>query len=352
MEYIRIITKLFTLFLITVPFLVPVQAEASKDLFKIGYLEGGDYWLFNKTLNATKSALKRQGWLDRVKFPADAQFSPGWEKGEIAWENKAQTLMQRNDLDLIIGMGTDATGALLEKNNKKTPILGMGVSDALKSGFIESNKDSGIDNFTVRIVPGRYKRMFEIFHQVVGFSKLGLVYPDTESGRKYTNLDSARKVAKKRDFKIIEYILKNENTNECLKGLKRLEEKGVDAFFIPSLLCFDWGKSDVNKLFKYLRNKKIPSFARNGSQDVHAGALMGFSTVDFSKRGRFLADKVIKILEGKQPRKLNMVDDAVPKISLNIKVAKEIGFNPSFDILAATDEIYKEILLPKDRAVK
>jgi ABC-type uncharacterized transport system substrate-binding protein len=344
-----IIKKLLVTGLLSLFFAVPVQAQASGDTFKVGYLEGGDYWLFDRTLEATKNALKEQGWLDRIEFPESAYFSPGWDKGEAVWNEKANELMQRKDLDLVIGMGTDATKALLKNNNHKTPILGMGVSDALKSGFIRNENDSGIDNFTVRIVPGRYKRMFEIFHQVVGFDNLGLIYPDTESGRKYTNLESAREVAREKGFEITEHVLQSEKTGECLKGVKDLEKRGIDAFFVPSLLCFDWDKSDVNRLFESLREKNIATFARNGSQDVRAGALMGFSTIDFSKRGTFLADKMTKILQGEKPRSLVMKDDAIPKISLNIQVAQEIGFDPSFEILAATDEIYEEIVLPKDR---
>ncbi|MFO7751962.1 MAG: ABC transporter substrate binding protein, partial [Desulfobacteraceae bacterium] len=300
----------------------------------------------------TEKALEEKGWLDRVTFPENAFHSPGWEKGSAAWEKKASELMAREDLDLVIGMGTDAAKALLKKNNQKTPILGMGVSDALGSGLIETNEDSGVDNFTVRIVPGRYKRMFEIFHQVVGFEKLGLIYPDTESGGDYTNLESAREVAEAKGFDILEQEIESEEVSAGLAGLEALVERGMDAFFIPSLLCFDWEKADVDKLFTFLREKNIPTFARNGSRDVQAGALMGFSTIDFSKRGAFLADKIIRILEGESPGDLPMKDDAVPIISLNIHVAEQIGFNPPFDILAATDEIYREITLPVGRLVK
>ena len=327
----------------------PVSAE---EPFRVGYIEGGNYWLFNRTFNAVKEALEEKGWKDRISFPEEAFFSPGWEAGASAWNEKAQDLMAMADLDLVIGMGTDGTRALIKENNGTTPILGMGVSNALKSGFIDSNEDSGIDNFTVRIVPGRYERMFEIFHQVIGFENLGLIYPDTESGREYTNLESAKEVAEEKGFEILEYTLEKEDAPSCLKGLQALVDQGMDAFFIPSLLCFDWEKSDVNQLLAFLRENQIPTFARNGSRDVRAGALMGFSTIDFSKRGQFLADKMIRILEGAKPRELAMVDDAVPTISLNIHVAQQIGFDPPFDILAATDEIYREIKMPEDRLVK
>lgn len=343
------------LFMIILAGLILVLATGSVSVgetFRVGYLEGGNYWLFDRTFKAVKEALEEKGWKDRISFPDEAFYSPGWDAGESVWNRKARNLMAAEDLDLVIGMGTDGTRALLKENNGKTPILGMGVSNALKSGFIKSNEDSGIDNFTVRIVPDRYKRMFEIFHQVIGFERLGLIYPDTESGRGYTNLESAREVAEEKGFEILEHTLEKEDARACLKGLKDLVNQGMDAFFIPSLLCFDWEKSDVEKLLAFLREKQIPTFARNGSRDVRAGALMGFSTIDFSTRGQFLADKIIRILEGAEPRTLEMIDDAVPTISLNIHVAQEIGFDPPFDILAATDEIYRDIELPEDRLVK
>lgn len=80
-----------------------------------------------------------------------------------------------------------------------------------------------------------------------------------------------------------------------------------------------------------------------------AGALMGFSTVDYFARGRFLAERVIAILSGEKPRSLTMVDDAPPKITINLFVARKISFDPSFDVLGASDEIYQEIALPEDR---
>lgn len=341
---------------LTVICCLPFSVNAENlEKFRVGYLEGGPYWIFTEEMAAIKKALEKSGWGDRLEFPKDAHFSPGWGEGENPeWILAARKLMARDDLDLIIGAGTDAVGALLKVNNNRTPIVGISVSDPIRSGFVENEEDSGVDNFTVRIVPNRYERMFLIFHEVVGFQKLGLIYSQTESGRRFTNLDEAHQVAKERGFEIIEHnqITENGTVEECLEGLKDLVARGMDAFFIPSLVYFDWTARDVKVLFDYLMDNDIPTFARNGTRDVKAGALMGFSTVDFSKRGEFVADKIIKILEGAKPRSLQMVDNAIPMISINLYVAEQIDFNPSFDILAASDELFQEITLPEDRLVK
>jgi len=346
------ITMLMIFFVIFLP--VSIGAN-DKKIYRIGYLEGGSYWIFSQEFDAIKKSLSDMGWKDKIEFPKDAHFSPGWgDDKKQQWSESAEKLMARNDIDLIIAAGTDAIAALLKANNRRTPIVGISASDPIKSKFVLNEKDSGVDNFTVRIVPNQFKRMFEIFHDVVGFKRLALIYYDTENGKRYTNLDDAHLVAKERGFEVIEYkkVSESGTAADCLKGLQELASQKIDAFFIPSLTCFDWKTSDVKMLSDFMSEKKIPTFARNGTRDVKAGALMGFSTVDFSGRGKFVADKIVRIFQGEKPRSLPMIDNAIPKISINLYVAKKIGFNPPFDILAASDELFQEITLPDDRLVK
>ncbi len=321
--------------------------------YRIAYIEAGEYWTYTETFNAIKNHLEAKGYKDKVVYPAELNFSPGWDQKE-ALQKDAAKLMARDDVDLVIAAGTAATEAILKYNNRKTPILAMAVADAVKSKFVKSQDDSGLDNFTVRIVPGRYKRMFEIFHEVVGFKTLGLIYPDNENGHKYSNVEDAHQVAKEMGFEIIAYdkIGDAESSVDCEAGISYLIDQGIDAFFIPALNCFDWKLNDVAPLLDMLTQKRIPTFSREGTRTVKAGALMGFSTYDFRDRGQFLGERVASILKGESPRKLTMVDNATPKITFNLKVAADIEFDPSVDILAASDEIYQEITLPEERLKK
>ena len=117
-------------------------------------------------------------------------------------------------------------------------------------------------------------------------------------------------------------------------------------------MCFDWTKSDVKDLIYKLIKNKIPTFARDGSIYVKAGALMGFSSIDFSARGNVLADMAIQIFNGKKPREVKMIDRPSPKIAVNLETALKIGFDLPVTILIASDEIYDRIILPSDRKFK
>lgn len=344
----------WSLYTLLVYMFLYIQSNAYAAEYKIGIFEAGTSSIYTETLRATKIALKEMGWGDKIQFPEDAYISPGWEpEARKNWDSSAQKLLARKDLDLFFVLGTDATSIMLKHNTGEKPIVAGGVSDAVRSKFVLNEHDSGVDNFTIRIVPGRYARMFRIFHDEVNFQRLGLLYMDTDNGHKYANVADAELVAKERGFKIIPYKISSEQTPEqCLNALNHLIKEKVDAFFMPSLTCFEWKRFDVQKHLELLTKNRIPTFARQGSEDVRGGALMGFSTVDYSSRGRFLAERIIQALQGEKLRTLKMVDNAPPKIALNLYVAQEIGFDLSFDILGASDEIYQEITYPSDRLVK
>jgi ABC-type uncharacterized transport system substrate-binding protein len=330
---------------------------AGESKYKIGYIEGGSFWMFDEVMTYIKENLEKEGWKDKVSFPNDAHFSPGWANKEEL-EQRAEELMKRRDLAMIIAGGSGATDAILAANNNRTPIISITVADPVKSKFVLSETDSGTDNYTTRINPSGYKPMFSVFHDVVKFKKLGMIYTDLPNGRIIGNVEDAYEIAEQRGFEIAEYVYKVDRTKEdppddiCLEGLQTLYSQGIDAFFIPALSCFDWTKSDVEKLLNFLTEKKIPSFARDGVNYVKSGALLGFSSQQFELQGKFHTNQIIKILEGASPRSLPMLDTTIPAISVNLAVAEKIGFSPSVAILSASDEIFEEITLPRNRFSK
>lgn len=369
-----------------------VLAETTETKKKIGYLEAGLLSTFTETMRATRTALQQRGWVSKLELLKDACFSPGWEpdKKKLVPE-KAKELMSRNDLDLIIGAGTSAVRSLLEYNNHRVAIVGVAVSDPVKSvymldgkesTFVASEQDSGVDNFTIRIVPNQYKKMFEIFYDEVGFKKLGLLYVDEKNKNNVSSVDDAYEVSKSgRHFEILEQRVENPKTDDCYQGIEALIKGGMDAFYVPSLSCFDWDEPNPEKanptlLLKLLRDKKIRTFSKQGSRDVQGGAMMALSTVNYNDRGEFTADSIIEILGNhntkprdlsmsdrgeftadstinilgnynKKPRDLPMMDDAPPKITLNLEAAEEVGFIFSFDVLGASDELYQKITTPE-----
>lgn len=315
---------------------------------RIGYLEAGKFWLFDRTFSAFQTALDAKPGM-RCAYPADARRSPGWEPENMArLPREAEALMRRDDLDLIVGMGTAAVKALLAANNGRTPIIGMGMADPIAAGVVPSATDSGVDNFTCHVIADRWSTMFRVFHDVVGFKKLGILYQNTPEGRVYAALDDARAIASELGFAVAAYgdLSSAETDDECRRGLEALRNDGMDAFFIGPLNCFDQESNDVAALLALINSWKIPTFARDGSDFVRAGALMGFSTWNFGPTGEFLANQALAILRGARPRSVSMLDRMEPTIAINLQTASTIGFYFPLDVLVVADEIFDRTLPP------
>lgn len=335
---------------ITVLLSVLAMSSAIAADFRIGYFEIGHNERYDAMFQAFLKTLKDRGWEKKLEFPPEAHMSVNITDTEAEMNRKAKVLLARTDIDAIIVMGTFGTDAILNGYDGRLPIFAEVVTDAVKEGFVSNENDSGKDNFTVSIAPNRYKNMFRIFHEEVSFKALGIMYSETRERHKESNTDDAEMIAQERDFITVSYNLSEhklgDNTAGCLEGLKELVNKGIDAFFIPSLNCFKMeksGSSNDKKLMTFLLAKKIPTFARRGTDYVKSGAMMGFSE-DFDTQGKTLADKLFNVLvSGEKPRNLSMIDNSPPKLVLNLAVAQRIGFKLSFDILGASDEIYQQV---------
>ena len=91
---------------------------------------------------------------------------------------------------------------------------------------------------------------------------------------------------------------------------------------------------------------RVPTFSQAGSREVRYGFLMSISRPSFKPVGRFLAATVAKVLNGAQPRELNQLFEEAPSIAINLKTAEVIGLYLYADVLAAADEIYRDIESP------
>lgn len=337
-----------------------LYAAEEKKIYQVGYFETGAYTAYTDTFNALKEALKKHQWWERLSFPDEARFSPGREKTTVEWEDAARKILAKKNLDIIFVLGTEANKAIVKVNQEliqqgQSPprIFGMSVTDAVRSGIVISEEDSGMKNYTIHIDPhGIHEQIFKIFYGEVGFQRLGLLY--RKGNGSATLLEDAYNVAGSRGFNILEEKVDQEDMGSCLQGLEHLIKQKMDAFFIPSMDCFDWQKNDVQKIFRFLMDNKIPSFSRRGSSEVRSGALMGLSPRgNLTRLGEILATRLIKILDENIPlQSLPMLVDSPPQMVLNLYVAKKLGFQPSFDILGACEEIYEEIILPEKRLVK
>ncbi len=354
----------------------PVTNKGKK--WRVAYYEGGPYIDYQQIFTETVRGLMKLGWIETaelptqkgeetktlwqwletkaksnyLEFPKDAYYSADWV-------NKTRTetvarLMERltktKDIDLLIAMGTMA-GQDFANDKHRVPTVVLSTSDPIASGIVKSVEDSGFEHLHATIDPKRYERQVRVFHEIINFKKLGIVYENSVNGRSFAAIDLVEKVAKERGFEIIkcfsldESIDDAQDRNESVKKCFNELVGKVDAIYVT--VQGGVNEKTIPELVKIGNEKHIPTFSQSGSSEVKYGFLLSLSQAGFKYVGEFHAQTIAKILHGAKPNQLGQLFEEPPKIAINLKTAEVIGFDPPIVLLGAADEIFHEIVSPK-----
>jgi ABC-type uncharacterized transport system substrate-binding protein len=342
--------------------------------WRIAYYEGGQDNNYYYYLHATVMGLMDLGWIEqkniprqkdnstkllwnwlcsnlkntRINFIDDGFYSARWEqeRRKAVKSSIIDRLNRKKDIDLVIAMGTWA-GKDLSSNEHDTPTMIMSTSNPIGAGIIKSAEDSGYDHIHARVDPERYLRQVRLFHNIVGFNKLGVAYEDSLYGRTYSAIDLIEQVSHENNFEVVRCYTKSDIADLSMAGESVLNcfndmIGSVDAIYVTT----QGGVNEVTipQLAEIANKHRIPTFYQAGSDGVKNGFLLSISRDGgFKPVGRFLAATLAKILNGAKPRDLKQVFEESPNLAINLKTAEVIGLYLYADVLAAADEIYLEI---------
>lgn len=354
---------------------VPSTRDGKK--WRIGYYEGGEYIDYQKIFTETIKGLMKLGWIEQADIPPqkgeqtkelwtwlsakakskylvfvkDAHYTANWDDKtrEKTAAEVIQRLNQKKDIDLMIAMGTWAGQDLAnDKHTVATEVIS--ASDPIAAGIIKSVEDSGYPHIHAQVDPFRYERQVRVFHDIIGFKKMGICYEDTEAGRSYAAIDKVEKVAKERGFEIVRAYTKSDVADVKLaeESVKKAFHELVgkcDAIYVTVQGGVNY--RSIPELVEIANENKMPTFSQSGSEEVKYGFLASLSQAGFKYIGQFHAEILAKMFNGAKPGELPQLFEEPPKIAINIKTAEVIGFNPPVDIMLAADEIFNDIEVPK-----
>lgn len=346
-----------------------------KDPWRVAYYEGGEYFYYQRELEAVAIGLMETGWVEKTDIPelvdeadtkvlwewlsrelsgeylefvGDAYWSAEWHD-DIRGKNREEAIYRLTDIgdiDLVFAMGTWA-GLDLAVDDHRVPTIVISTSDPIKSGIIRSAEDSGRDHVMALCDPQKYIRQLRMFHTLIGFDRLGVVYEDTPDGRVYAALEDIGTVAGERGFEVVGCIAPETNLSEeeaVREAVRCYEELAprIDAFFVTPH-AGNSVKYMPEILFTFYEYD-IPTWALDGSELVKRGVLMSISDVTTDHaRGLWYAEAIGRILNGSRPRDLDQVFESPKTIAINLEAASLIGYDPPAPILLVADEIYETI---------
>ena len=341
--------------------------------WRIGYFEGGPYTNYQQTLAATVRGLMKLGWIataelpappedettsalwqwlaaqqsEYVEFVSDAHYSANWDDADSERMSTALTerLNTERDINLVIAMGTRAAKKLAN-NNHATPTLVMSTSDPISTGIIKSVEDSGFDHVHAGVDPRRFERQLLVFHEAIGFKKLGVAFEDTVNGRSYAAMHVVDRLSLSRGFDVATCHTQSDVSDTRVAEASVIECFNKLATEVDAIYLTQQGgvtKRSIPKLIAIANEHKIPTFSQTGSREVALGVLMSLSRAAYRYVGEFNAATMAKVMNGAKPNQIDQLFEEPPKIAINLRSAEIIGFDPPVVLLGAADEIFNQI---------
>ncbi len=260
-------------------------------------------------------------------------------------ENEIYSVLQQHievlkDVDAILALGT-TPAKMMEKFGFDIPLLMYGVSDAVGSGLIKSAEDSGNENYWAHVDPSVYARQLQYYYNLLGFSNLGTVYGDEAVG----GIPEYRSVAKENGFKLTEYVLDRETTDEdeYYTELKKIysmmiEKDKTDAYIINTNVFTS--EQTAKEFMQMFFDAGIPVLTQIGPGYVKEGAsLMIVDPRDADAAASYVAYVIGAVFNGTKPGDLDQIYASTSYLVLNMSVADRINYHPSFEMFLACDDI-------------
>lgn len=342
--------------------------------WRIAYYEGGPFANYANALKGFADGLASLGWLEPLAWPQfedpddsraiwdylvaqanneyiefvpDAYWSADWQDDQRVTNQAAalQRLAQPGEIDFVLAMGTWA-GQDLANDQHATPTLVITSSGPVAAGIIESVEDSGREHVIAEVDPARYLRQIRLFHEIVGFEKLGVVLEDSPNGRIYANLNDLQTVGSERGFEVVTCFAPEtniteaealRNVSECYASLAQQVEAlwigvhvGENTKFMPDLLT-------------PLYENQVATWAQVGSDAVRRGVLLSIARADFRAAGVWYARIAVQVFNGAKPRDLSQIYEQPNRIVLNRAAAELTGFELPPGLVEAADQVFDTI---------
>jgi len=251
----------------------------------------------------------------KAAFPKDLVFTGDWsENGAIQASNKA--LASR--AFMVISLGFMSSNYYVERKNINKYVVTIdqyGLRN-LSDKFFNPVQQS-VNDFVLfkKLVPNQTKTAI-------------LINENFYKTRQDWNSYISKKLKEKNCNMNYTIIPVNSNIKSVVSKLP----KDVDSVFVTPL--FNLTLDQRKDLYKYINERKIPSFSSVGREDVNIGALLGTSTFDVDKKiAEATSFNIHGVLHGAAVKneKIPFYDEKV--IFFNSDTAEQIGYTAPLRLL-------------------
>jgi putative ABC transport system substrate-binding protein len=311
---------------------VEVDAQQSRKIFRIGYLDPSTASSMAGLLDVFRQELRKLGWIEGKNMTFEYRFS----------ENKSERLPElaaelvRLKVDLIVTTGVPP--ALEAKKATSTiPIVVTSIVDPVALGLVANfarpgGNVTGLSPFTVEL---NTKRLEILKDALPKLDRVGLLRLSNYNAGEELQLKDLRAaaVALKLDLEEIKTQFDPQGLESAFETAKH---KQVGAIMTTSTRSFF---AERKRIVELATKHRLPAIY-NAKQYVDEGGLMTFG-VDNDDQWRKAAHYVDKILKGTKPADLPVQQAAKFEFIVNLKAAKQINLTIPGRVLERANQVIK-----------
>jgi putative tryptophan/tyrosine transport system substrate-binding protein len=310
---------------------VPVDAQQTGKIFRIGFLDPSNASSITGLLEAFRQELRKLGWIEGKDFTIEYRFGenkPG-RLPELAAE------LVRLKVDLIVTTGDGPTfGA--KKATTTIPIVMTTSSDPVAQGLVASlaRPGSNVTGLSSLATELNSKRLEILKDAIPKLARVGLLLTPGTSITKDLQLKELRPAARALKLKLEEI-----ETQPDPKGLESAfqiaKQKQVGAIMTIAIRAFF---AERKRIVELAGKYRVPAIYFQ-KEFVDEGGLMSYGAdyVDLYRRAAVYVDKILK---GATPADLPVQQATKFEFIINLKTAKSIGLTiPQSLLLQATGVI-------------
>jgi len=311
--------------------LAPLAAEAQQaaKIPRIGVFFPSTPPAASHNNEAFTQGLREHGYVEGQNVILERRYGEGRAErlAEIAVE------LVRMKVDVIV-TATDPVIAAVKRQTRSIPIVMIGASDPVGTGFIASlARPGGNLTGTSRMSPELSAKRLELLREAVPqLSRVAVMWsPDVRGAL----LDFKELEAPARSLRLQLQAVEVSRADDLARAFSVITEARAEAMIVisPNPAAF----ASRGQVLSFAQKARLPSIYGN-REFVDVGGLMSYgpSIADLNRRAAAFVDKILK---GAKAGDIPVEEPTKFELVINLKTAKALGLTFPQSILVRADEI-------------
>jgi len=271
-----------------------------------------------------------------IEISAEHVVVANWTLGGV--DTGLDRLLDDPEVDVVLTLGAIASYAASLRTEFPKPVIAPLAIDAEIQGYPydPATDSSGVSNFTYANILSPATRDIGTFLEIQPFARLAVIIQPALSTAMPHLPQSVSNRVEDLGIEVIR-VTARETPAETVNAIP----DDVDAVYVLPLMRFTI--DDIEDLALRLNRRKLPSFSMFGLAEVERGMLVGMRTDDFWRRlARRMALNVQRVMLGEDAGDIPVSFPENPRLVINMKTAREIGVFPSWNAMAAAEQLFED----------